>query len=195
LSHHRQQPLLNIHIRAITSPYQSVSSTSSRRSKVHLCLHQSPGLYHQTNIQHPAKRTTTMALSCLIRPAAMLRSAINETPAASLKCINQATNIHISLPNPRPQHVSPRIDRLIGSNRFLRCVLYGVEDGAASIPCSLTTTMTQQPSKVIKVRLETPRPRLMPNPRPEYVGASFHRLMARVTFCNSFFMASKGFSN
>jgi hypothetical protein len=98
-------------------------------------------------------------------------------------------------PEPRPQHVSPRIDRLIGSNRFLRRVLYGVEDGAASSPCSLTTTMTQQPSKVIKVRLETPRPRLMPNPRPEYVGASFHRLMARVTFYNSFFMASKGFSN
>jgi hypothetical protein len=55
----------------------------------------------------------------------------NSATTASFKRISPATSRHVSIPNPKPEHISPRIDRLIGSSHFLRCVVYGVQDAAA----------------------------------------------------------------
>ncbi|KIW00612.1 uncharacterized protein PV09_07809 [Verruconis gallopava] len=73
--------------------------------------------------------------------SAMLR---RRAVSLSIRQIDKSATARLSLPNPRPSHVSPRLDELVKS-RFLRCILYGVQD-VSSTDCEDRTVLAKDQS-------------------------------------------------
>jgi len=114
-----------------------------------------------------------------------MRRSASTSSKTTLQVLNRPTNAQIPLPNSRPEHVSERLDRLIGSNRLVRCIFYGVQDATRSSTVETTLpTKTSEEISTIQATTETiiqqaMQSRLLPNTPPAHLNLHLQRIISR----------------
>jgi hypothetical protein len=93
--------------------------------------------------------------------------------------------LHTSIPNAKPEHVSSRLHQLIGSNKLMQCIFYGVQDMAEDKSTqAVITTATEVVAQTMKqaaktVVVEVRPAQLIPNPRPSTTTPGLARILDR----------------
>lgn len=110
--------------------------------------------------------------------------AISTTSTPS-PAIPQARSIRSLIPNGRPEHVSERLDRIVGSNHFLRCIFYGVQDvsptkAAKAAVETAAQAVTKTVSSTTKAIVENVKPsRFTPHTPPPHIKPSMRNIINR----------------
>lgn len=94
-----------------------------------------------------------------------------------------ATATHLILPNPKPEQSSNVVDKLLGNNRIIRCIAYGVQESDGKSTIATAKPMVQ---KNINYATNT-TPRTIPNLRPEHVSPFFDKVIGEHSILQALF--------
>lgn len=104
--------------------------------------------------------------------------------STSLHTASKSTNAQLSIPNTRPEHISKRFDRLIGSSHLMRCIFYGVQDVAKDSKAKVdiaAEVVANSETKTAKAIVKDAKPsRFVPNRRPPHLSPGISKLFDRM---------------